>query len=111
MEKVNRIISLSVGTSGAEDWFRTFQQVSEIATALDKAKDFTYISVSSTVADDDDEPECDPQGLYHDDNTLMKVRSALVKVLDLHQVEPSGNLVTNLIIQMQHEGILFREQR
>lgn len=107
----DRIISLTVGTVGAEDWFKTFQQISEIATALDKADDFNYVSVSSSVVEDNPQPEGDPEGLYHDDETLTKVRRALVRVLELRRNNVPDQLITDLITEMSSEGILFRERR
>jgi hypothetical protein len=111
VERIERIISLSVGTTAAEDWFKTFQQISEIATALDKSEDFTYISVSSTVAGTDDGSEGDPDGLYYDDKTLDKVRRALWVVLANKSEGIPASVITDMITEMQNEGIFFRERR
>lgn len=42
---------------------------------------------------------------YYDEDTLFKVRNALLNVVGLSQIE-----VTDAIIEMQNAGILFRER-
>lgn len=105
---VQRLVSLTVGTNDeAYDYFQIFNQISEIATDLDKANHFGYINVSSQRVDDEDaetekEPRSEP--LHYDEFTLMKVRRALLKY------GISDNICTDLITNMQNEGILFRER-
>ena len=108
----DRMISMSLITDGAESWMESFQKVSEIATDLEKSESFKHISVTATRMDvDDSAPEIDPQGLYFDENTLTKVRRALKHVLEQRAQYVPESMITDLVIEMQNEGILFREQR
>jgi hypothetical protein len=49
------------------------------------------------------------EDLHHDEDTLMKVRAGLRKVLT-SQVLFSDDLLTDCISSMQNQGILFRER-
>lgn len=101
----DRIISLTVGTKEAEEWFRTFQEISELAANLGASHH--YVSVSSSVCAEtfETEMEVGNDDLYYDENTLMKVREALGKFLkDDHQIK-------DVINEMRNAGILFRERR
>lgn len=109
-----RITSLSVTTNGAEEWFRLFQELSELAGNLGAVHE--HINVSATMlSEDDNEPECDPQGLYCDENTLLKVQSALNSVMRVvckdEQPEFIDDIVMDAISAMQNAGILFRERK
>ena len=99
-QTMDRLVSLSVGTCGAEDYQNTFLDVSELAKGL--APTHTYISVSAQKLGDSDTE--DREELRHDENTLNKVREAIVG---------SGFTVktaTELISAIQNAGILFRER-
>lgn len=98
---VNRMISLTVGTQEAEEWIRTFQEISELATNLGVAHH--YVSVSSSVLDEQsEEPD---ENLVYDENTLQKVRTVL------RQYGMTDELVTDVINEMLNIGLLFRERR
>lgn len=103
---VQRLVSLTVGMDETEDYFQTFQKISEIATDLDRAGDFSYINVSAQRVDEEVEPEQEQRSepVYYDEFTLMKVRRAIIKY------GISDNICTDLISNMQNEGILFRER-
>lgn len=100
----SRLISLTVNTDGAEDYFQTFQKLSEIAIDLDKAGDFRYINVSAVRNDeiDDDEPE-----LVYTEFTLKRVHDAIKNAVPY--IDEQG--ATDIISEMQNAGILFREAR
>jgi hypothetical protein len=103
---MDRMISLSIGTVGAEEWMQVFQDISELARGLGSDR---YVSVSSTPIDDipEDPPETEDE-LYYDEFTLGKVRAAL-----LEAAGPYGHsemYVDDLIHAMQNAGILFRER-
>lgn len=106
----DRIISLSVGTKSDDEWTHTFHQISAIATDLDRASDFTYVSVSSSIVGDDDPIDSDGE-LYYDQETLTKVRRALWNVLANKTEDLPASVLDDLISGMQNEGILFRERR
>lgn len=99
---MDRLISLSVGTDGAEDYFRTFQDISELARNLGAVHDYVTVSASAVVGGSDDEPDED---LFYDENTLVKVREAIMRrgIKD--------DLATLIITDLQNAGILFRERR
>jgi len=99
---MDRIISLSVGTHGAEDYFSIFQDVSELARNLGEER---YVSVSATMIGDepgDDEDEVDK--LYYDEDTLMKVRKIL------RERGLSNLIIDEIINDLLNAGILFRER-
>lgn len=98
---MHRLISLTVGTFGAEDYASAFMDIGELAGALGSQHD--YVSVSAQVVNDD-EPEPEHERLHHDENTLNKVRKALME----HGL--SSDLMTSAITDMQNAGILFRER-
>lgn len=107
----DRLISLTVGTKGAEEWFRAFQDLSELANNLGNVHH--YVSVSSSALGDE-EPDPVSDDLYHDENTLRKVHETLVIVLSrsgagTHMA--GEDIATNIIGELQNAGILFRERR
>lgn len=110
----DRIVSLSALASGAEQYTRLFMDLSELARNL--TDDFQHVSVTASRVDEDDsEPLCDPDGLYHDEQTLVKVREAIKRGLG-ERVWTARDVLTNAIVteiitEMQNAGILFREKR
>jgi len=111
----NRLISLTVGTEGAEEWFRCFQDLSELATNLGAVHH--YVNVASSVAGEDEEPTCDPEGLYHDEFTVFKVHQTIMNEIETVNVpgvilspEEKQDLATAIINKLQNAGILFRER-
>jgi hypothetical protein len=97
----NRLISLTVGTQEAEEWFRTFQEISELAANLGASHH--YVSVSSI--DPEEQSEEDYEDLYYDEKTLEKVGRVLLNHgIDLERI-PS------VLSEMKNAGILFRERR
>lgn len=105
---MDRLISLTVGTKEAEEWFRTFQEISELGANLGASHH--YVSVSSTDLGSDKEPdEDDLEQTYHDDNTMRKVRVAVGRAVLVH-TDANADLVTDIINEIQNAGILFRER-
>lgn len=108
---MDRLVSLSVGVEDPEDFARTFQDLSELARNLGVTHD--YVSVSSSVVDENLHEEPAGEDLYHDENTLVKVRVAAAQALFTHfGSSPSINdeAVTDLINEITNAGILFRER-
>jgi hypothetical protein len=106
----DRIISLYVGTDDDEGWRQIFQDFSELAHSIGER--YHYVGVSSTFAGvDDSEPECDPQGLYYDENTIVKVREAIKEAVETRVATAPESLITDIITEIQNAGILFRESR
>lgn len=99
----NRLISLTVGTEGAEEWYRTFQDLSELATNLGAVHQ--YVSIASSAIEEDDEDDAasnhDPEGLYYDEYTMIKV----YKTLEDYTTRPE-----DIINSLLNAGILFRER-
>lgn len=106
MEKITHLISLSIGTVGADDHARTFQEMSELSANL--APSHPYVSLSSNLADDNDVPDED---IFYDEQTLFKVRDAVEKAITVHFGLGNPKVTTDVIIEMQNAGILFRERR
>lgn len=110
---MDRLISLGVGTSGDDDFNQTYQDFSELARSLGVSHD--YVSMTAQTVGDDEESDDDAsEELYHDENTLSKVRSAMMSVLISHYgSSPIANnaVITDLINEMQTAGILFRERK
>lgn len=98
---MERLVSLSVGTTGAEDFFSTYQDMSELAANL--GANHEYVSVTATVVGDDTEDD-EPEELYYDEFTLLKVMKAL------RENGMSRDQVEIAINDMQNAGILFRER-
>jgi hypothetical protein len=99
---MDRIISLGVGTEGAEDYFSTFQDISELARNLGATHDYVNVSARAVVEDSEDEKA---EELYHDENTIAKVRS----VLQSHGL--TDDQANSIINGFQNFGLLFRERR
>lgn len=108
---MERLLSLSVGTDGSEDYVRTFQDLSELAKNLGESH--KYVNVSTCVVDEVTEDE--DEELFHDENTLFKVRAAIEKGIRAPLAEGGpevmDSLVTNVINEIQNAGILFRERK
>ena len=110
----NRITSLSVTTEGAEEWFRLFQDLSELASNLGAVH--RHVSVTSTVIEEDDGSLGDPEGLYYDEYTGLKARQAIVDAVirKTKVVIPSSEVLDDLAIEIITElrevGILLRER-
>jgi|SRR5690349_2950412 len=101
---MDRLVSLSVGTEGAEDYFSTFQDISELAKNLGATH--RYVNVNANVFDEleiDPEPEQEVESLYYDENTLAKVRQVMTNAV-------LPEIAESLITDLQNAGILFRER-
>lgn len=101
---MDRIISLSIGTTDTEDYIRTFQDVSELACNMGDSHNYVNVTAYVVGAPNDDDDEMD-----YDEETLYKVRKALIEA-----VAPYGHgdrYVDDLIHAMQNAGIYFREKR
>lgn len=104
---MDRMISLSVGVEGAEDYFSTFQDISELARNLGAVHDYVNVTANTVFSDAEDEPDDGPndEELYHDEQTIPKFR-AVLKDYGL-----SDKTVSDLISNLHAAGILFRERR
>ena len=97
---MERLVSLSVGTTGAEDFFSTYQDMSELAANLGANHD--YVSVTASVVNDDGEEEA-PEELYHDEFTLYNAKRAIMKT------GLSSATAEDVINLLQNAGFLIRE--
>lgn len=104
---MDRLVSLSVGTEGAEDYFSTYQDISELARNLGGVHSYVTVTAQTISPDGEDEPDDGPndEELYHDDQTIPKFR-AVLKDYGL-----SDKTVSDLISNLHAAGILFRERR
>lgn len=103
---MDRMISLTVGTVGVEQYLETFERMSSMT--LDFAEGHGYVSLSAQEVDNEAEPELPPENLHYDENTLVKVRNVLFEA-----VGPYGHgdsYVDDLMHALQNAGILFRER-
>lgn len=102
---MDRVLSLGVGTTGEEDFYRTFQDLSELARNLGASHDYVIVSATLVNVDDSEVLADDGEDLYHDEETLNKVRKIIAKYVGYHDV------VLSIINDLQNTGILFRERR
>lgn len=111
MEQLSHLISLSVGTSGADDHAETFDGVTNFGKML--AANHGYVNISSQlvgveeVEEEDLETEnvgCTREHLHHDEQTLVKFYT----VLSEHGV--SEVVIREIVNDLQNAGILFRER-
>lgn len=105
MEQVTHLISLSVGTNGAEDHARTFQDMSELHRSLASAHD--YVSLTSQLSGyegDDEDVECTREHITHTEDTLAKAR----EIIETFGLNPQS--ASDLITELHNAGILFRER-
>lgn len=103
--EIDRIISVSVGISGAEDYASTFMDIVELVRGLGPTHDYVNVS-AQVVGEPDNEPPVDEdvERLYHGEDTLFKINEVL---LDRGFSEKT---VTEIINTLQNAGILFRER-
>jgi hypothetical protein len=99
---MDRLVSLSVGTVGSDDYFQTFQNLSELASNL--GENHEYVTVSASGIDVDNTEEVEPELFYRDENTLHKVRKA---ILDIGY---SSHSVEDIITHVQSNGVVFCER-
>lgn len=97
---MERLVSLSVGTTGAEDFFSTYQDMSELAANLGVNHD--YVSVTATLVNNDEEDDA-PEELYHDEFTLLKAKRAIM------EIGLSTRSAEDIINHLQNAGLLIRE--
>lgn len=102
---MDRLITLGVGTSGTEEWMSTFQDISELARNLGEAH--SYVNVTSTFVEEDDDEDYEQERLYHDEDTLLKVVTQINRAVPFLTTKE----VTDIVNEIQNAGILFRERR
>lgn len=100
---MDRLISLGVGTDGDDDYFQTHQDLSELARNLGATHNYVSMMAQSVVDDDSD---TDEEELYYDENTLFKVREAM-----MINGWITGEMCDEIINRLQNAGILFRERK
>lgn len=119
---LTHLVTISVGVSNPENHATIHDMLSRLGTEL--SVDAEYVSVSSATTDDTDEDVleqethgCLEEHLYHDDNTMNKVREILSLHLQTFGYHPQGfgiielrNIITGMINDLQNAGILFRER-
>lgn len=98
---MSRLISMTVGTKQPEEWFQTFQELSELAANL--VVSHHYVTISSIDSDECDNEDTSEQ-LYHNDDTLVKVRTIFKKFLDDVEIDVAMSV-------LQNAGIVFCERR
>jgi hypothetical protein len=97
-----RMTSLTVITKDdAELAKHTFEMLCEIGAELS----LTHHYASVSTLDPDETGGDESEDLYHDENTLVKVRKAIRSVVF------NEDRITDIVIAMQNEGILFREKK
>lgn len=104
-----RMITLTVGTRDETEWKHSFDLISQVGAEL--AMTHHYASVTTFDPNEIDDNESDE--LDHDENTLMKVRDALVRELVASGAVPPPlieRIVTDCISGMQKAGVYFRER-
>lgn len=100
LEKITRLVSLSVGVSDSEGYARTYEDLSDLARELSKVHDYVNLTTQIQTTDVDEIEECP----YHDEETITKVKRALLdSALTIPQMEYA-------FAAMQNAGILFRER-
>lgn len=108
---MDRLVSLSVGTTGTEDYMRIFQDVSELARNMVDTHEYVNVSASVVGSFDEDEQECcDHEHLHYNEKTLQKVRKVLTTSLAPFGFDAQED-IGSLICAMQDAGILFRERK
>lgn len=129
MDEKTRTIGLTVQTKGTEEWLEAFRHISSVTQF--HAERGRYVSVYTSSAEDSPDWQTENlrdefvEKLTHDENTLFKVRSALIKAIDdavehatarlprsriLEKGEARDQLITDMIAEMQNAGIFFRER-
>jgi len=101
---MDRMISLGVGTDGDEDYFSTFQDISELARNLGATHN--YVNVTASVVGSDESPD-EHDELYHDEQTMFTVRRAIAIAL---KSDVNDANVLDVINELHNAGILFRER-
>lgn len=106
---MQRMINMSVGVSEAEDEHRhVFAYLADIAGELTQTHE--YVSLTSNKLNE--EIEIEEEVLYHDENTLSRVREAIKEALAPYGMGGEGDTsVTDIINELQNAGIFFRERR
>jgi hypothetical protein len=99
---MDRLISLGIGTVGAEDYFSTFQDMSELARNLGESHN--YVNLSAQVVDGEPEPDGKLEEVFYDENTLFKAHAAI------QGAGFSEKTAFDIINALQNAGILLRER-
>lgn len=99
---MDRLISLGIGTDGAEDYMQTFQDMSELARSLGDSHN--YVTLSAQVVDGVPESEGKLEEVFYDENTLFKAHAAI------QGVGFSEKTAFDIINALQNAGILLRER-
>lgn len=104
---MDRLISLTVRTVGADDWKNAFNLLCATHAELADAHDYT--SFTSTTYDEDvaPTPTCDNishEDLFHDSNTVTK----FIKVL--RENGASYDSIDGIINGLNDMGVLLRER-
>lgn len=115
---LSHMITLTVGVTQTPEREEMLNLLSGFATEI--SKDIDYVSVSAVKLDTDEEEVtvestgCLEEHLYHDDQTLERVRVALRNELFVPNSSISMAVlnaqVVRIINEMQNAGILFRER-
>lgn len=103
-EKATHAVSIHTNVVGPAQREKVWERFGKV---LEELRDFSlpYISLYSVEIGDDIEL-IEEEELFHDENTLVKVRMALKEIGILTEDE-----IISAISSMQNHGILFRERR
>jgi hypothetical protein len=110
---MDRLISLSVSVED-EQFTNALETMTEFMTELAESYRHDYISLSSSEFKDELDEEVSGEDLYHDENTLVKARMAMARILQNHRdwtSEDLTNAVTEMVNELHNDGILFRERK
>jgi hypothetical protein len=103
-------LSLSVLVRGSVEWDEIHNRFCQDMRELSPR--FSSVSLYSSLLDEEDGIE--DGGEYFDEKTLLKVRAGIESGLSARFSSERGHdvsqLITDIIIGIQNEGILFRER-
>jgi hypothetical protein len=107
MGRPSHHISLTIGVQGPEQWNYVYGLMNSVAANLpgEDFGDIPYVSLSSSLVDDDD-LEPDPDHLFCDERTILKVLGLFTRHTGL-----SEESARELMMEMANAGILFRERQ
>lgn len=101
MGRITHRLSLTVGVENVEQFDEIYRTFGMVSNGL--ARRMPDVSVSSYIAEDDEDPLDKSYETYTED-TLAKVRVAL------REMGVTEEIIPDIISSMQNHGILFRER-
>lgn len=112
-----RLLTLGVATESEEDYFATFQDISELGRNLAVGHDYVNVTARILQPGPNDPPNAEsvsidpPAGLYHDEQTMITVRRRIgLGIRMTPNMDDTDAVVKNVIRELSNAGILFRER-